>query len=160
MSLRVESLAAKEGGLASLALGMNGPESAVTSPLGADAKGTPLHAPRIPVLARTTGHLSTSPAFALHLPSKCPVSPELSLLSDHTCRSAFSELIRSQGTNRHPGLQLPLLPPGVCPPPNPVTSGDPSLHTLQGLPRIEIKAPATASGPCKRSPQRLFRPHL
>lgn len=118
MSLRVESLAAKEGGLASLALGMNGPESAVTSPLGADAKGTPLHAPRIPVLARTTGHLSTSPAFALHLPSKCPVSPELSLLSDHTCREHL-------WLSRRVPLPPPPRPPAPTPAPGRLSSTKP-----------------------------------
>lgn len=49
---------------------------------GADAGGSPLHAPRVLIVAHTTEHLHTSPAphgeaLALHLLSKSPVPLEV-----------------------------------------------------------------------------------
>lgn len=75
MSLLFESLAAKKGWL-SLTLGMNGPESAVTSPLGADAKGapsTPRGSPCSPTPPGTCPHLRPSLCIS-HRNVLCPWS--------------------------------------------------------------------------------------
>lgn len=108
------------------------------------------------MLAHTTGHVSTSPAFTLHLPSKCPVSLELSLLSDHTCRTpplakpTMSLQPPSSNSSAHRGRQAPATIPASC------SHSCPRVSVLHQTPSPQVALPSTLSRACltfrERSP--------